>query len=351
MFGKKKNIDIVVLGSNGMFGFDFCSVLKARKAYDQDIGVICELDRKQLDDICITQRHALDKVFNNGVKFDICVNCIAMTDTKFAENTLEGKNKSYVANALIPKYIAESCIKYNVKLVHISTDYVFGGMQYNNGDLYTVSDTPYPCCIYGQHKLLGEQFIENEFLRNKSKNYAICRVSWLYGDHRQKSFVHKILKAAVNTILNNSNESLYVTENEYSIPTSTKFLSDAIIENFIKYWSSGIFHIVPSMEMKKEDNKQFEYISRYSWAREILHQFKYCEADIFKKISEPGLVQPKKSKIDLYPEFSVLAQNFPIRADSLNSTWKEYLFRFMDNNFASLKNYVISCYNKIKDGE
>jgi dTDP-4-dehydrorhamnose reductase len=151
-----------------------------------------------------------------------------MTDTVSAETTENGKNLSYKLNAQFLNHLATVCKIFKTKLIHISTDYVFSELCNpcinidTHSYLYGFSpvDIPFPKNNYGLHKLLGEQFIQNIMHKN---TYAILRTSWLYGKHNEKSFVHKFLKNALKCC--KENILIDVTNNEYSIPTSTTFLS------------------------------------------------------------------------------------------------------------------------------
>ena len=84
-------------------------------------------------------------------------------------------DKAHAVNHHAVKNIAKISKKYNIKLIHISTDYVFDGCGIR---AYREFDTTNPQSVYGQSKLDGELAIESI----KPKNTLILRTSWLYSD-------------------------------------------------------------------------------------------------------------------------------------------------------------------------
>ena len=204
LHSKKKNV--IVLGADGMLGHDVVELLmKEQKKEKSCIGIVAPFSSRELD---ITMPGALsEQVYrqrpNPPVKYDYVVNCAAMTDTKKIETDVEYRNRAYDVNALGVKHIAMACTCHCIKLIHISTDYVFsqlstkdqlpygGGSAFSTVDAFTEFSSEFPVNIYGMQKLIGEKFIKESM---KKGQYAILRTSWLYGAHNSKSFVHKFLK-------------------------------------------------------------------------------------------------------------------------------------------------------------
>ena len=319
MFWKKKP-SVLVLGSDGMLGTDVFEMLRtATLDHESGIGYVYGMGRSELESYGILKRHGLGDFMRTNRKFDICVNCIAMTDTASAENTKDGKDLSYRLNALLPMFLAESCSYWKTKLVHISTDYVFGGDRTDHA--YTIDDSPFPTNVYGEHKLLGEKLIECEFSKkDRQKNFAILRTSWLYGKANSKSFIHKFIANAVRAS-DSGKDNVDVTENEISVPTSTKFLSTVIIDDFIKKWSSGVFHAVPSGKP----------ISRAEWASRILDLFhEYGCNNKLTKLNK-DFVHPVV-RIGLYnPEYSALEPTILTSSAFLHDA-DEWLKSFIHDN-------------------
>jgi dTDP-4-dehydrorhamnose reductase len=98
-------------------------------------------------------------------KYDIVINCIANTDTYSTEKYLLYKvNYESVAN------LSDICSAYKIKLVHISTDYIYTG----SNSLASEEDLPVPSTNwYTYYKLLAD-----EYIMLKNKNYLICRCSF-----------------------------------------------------------------------------------------------------------------------------------------------------------------------------
>lgn len=262
----KKKINVLVLGADGMLGYDvYNHLLFLSRSKFSNIGSVAKITLE--DKIDLDNTNYLYQYFNTSIHFDYCINCVAYTDTAAAQTTNEGYALSYKLNALAVKNIAEICKLFKTKLIHISTDYVFSELS-NNADaingLFYIHSTVFPKNVYGMHKLLGEQFIKEVFA-NKEKQYTILRTSWLYGAHNNKSFIHKFINNLVKTIKDGKTE-IEVTENEVSIPTSTVCVVDYIV-NVMRYNMHGIKHAVP-------DNFAIDKISRYEFAKCIIHHFK-----------------------------------------------------------------------------
>lgn len=324
----KKRYNVLVLGCDGMLGYDLYNQLKLQSLLAKSsIGTVVGLDIK--DGFDFSKRHTLGNFFDSSIHFDYCVNCIAHTNTSAAQNTKEGFKDSYKLNALLPKYIAESCNYYKTKLIHISTDYVFSEESISVPVENAVPSTQimtagkeFPVNVYGMHKLIGELFIKNEFELGNSTDYSILRTSWLYGNHNHKSFVHKFLKNAKNCIL--ENKPIEVTENEYSIPTSTDYLVQRNLD-IIESNDSGVFNAVP--------NCQHSHISRRDFAEAILRNL----SSNFKiNDTQLNTLEVVGVKRDTYqPVYSMMKSSF-----EGTYGWEHYLQEFIVNNGEDLKKYL-----------
>lgn len=316
MFRKNK-LNVLVLGSQGMLGHDLYETLLAdsRRA-DSKFGIVTGLDKDDFKKmgIDLTRPHALCMFFADSIKYDWVVNCVAMTDTRRAESCAEGRAESYRLNALVPKFIAESCAFNKTSMIHISTDYVFSGNANNFTNIdFTQDDSPFPVNIYGTHKLLGEEFIKEEFAKVDRKDFAILRTSWLYGDYRKKSFVHRFVANAVKCAM--AGEEISVTKNEWSVPTNVDDLILAIRETMTtkRY---GTFNAVCRYD---------SYVSRADFAEEILTHYvgmnEYC--DMPNPLNEANVV-PKENTNLLQTGNSTLQPQFICMRH-----WKDALHYFM----------------------
>ena len=138
------------------------------------------------------------------------INCAAYTDVDGCEDYVE---KAFSVNAIGPRNLAIICEKENIKLVHISTDYVFSGEEKEEK---IESDLVNPKTVYGKSKVLGETYVKN-FCRK----WFILRTSWLYGKYG-KNFVKTIVKAA------KEKKELFVVNDQFGSPTNAQDLSFAI---------------------------------------------------------------------------------------------------------------------------
>lgn len=192
---------IAILGANSQLG----QTLKVLSKNEEHEFIF--LSRKDLD---ITDKKALSEIFHQ-LEVHYCINCAAYTDVEGAEKNAK---EAFSINAEGVKKISETCQAYNVKLIHISTDYVFDGKQ----DIpYLSTDAANPINEYGKSKLKGELYIQDQL-----KHYYIIRTSWLYslfGKNFLKSIIKKINNDAV----------LNITTEEVGTPTSCVDLSKFIL--------------------------------------------------------------------------------------------------------------------------
>ncbi|MGB9600157.1 MAG: SDR family oxidoreductase, partial [Myxococcota bacterium] len=102
---------------------------------------------------------------------DIIINTAAITDVDYCENH---QQEAFVVNSGGAGYIASVARDRGIKVVHISTDYVFDGKK---GDRYLEDDETNPLSIYAKSKYEGEQLVSFS-----GANYLIVRVQWLFGE-------------------------------------------------------------------------------------------------------------------------------------------------------------------------
>lgn len=203
---------ILVTGSKGQLGVDLVNIL-SNKYY------VIGLDKEKLD---ITN---LDYVINTvkNIKPDIIINSAAYTNVDGCEENID---LSYKINSLGARNLAIASLENDSKLVHISTDFVFDGEKTKP---YIEFDKPNPLSIYGQSKLLGE-----EFIKEINTRHYILRASWLYGENGN-NFVKTMLK------LGKGNKILKVVNDQKGTPTYTKDLVD-VINMIIKTDAYGTYH-------------------------------------------------------------------------------------------------------------
>ena len=156
---------------------------------------------------------------------DIVINCAAYTAVDLAESEKERAN---LINAQSAVLLAITCKKYKSLLIHISTDFVFGG---NKAVPLNETDETAPINVYGQSKLDGEKgIIEN------AERYIILRTSWLYSEYGN-NFVKTMLK------LGKERKNLGVVLDQIGTPTYAMDLANAILEiSASNQQSFGVYH-------------------------------------------------------------------------------------------------------------
>ena len=309
----KKKLNVLVLGSDGMLGYDvYNELLKESYSQCSKINKVIGLEKCDIEKYFMTHDY-IDtfNFFSTHEHFDYVINCVAMTDTNAAENTKEGRDLSYKLNVVFPQRLAETCKCFKTKLIHISTDYVFSenSVGYVHG-FYAGLAEPFPVNIYGTHKLLGEMYIKNTM---EPKTYVILRTSWLYGEHNKKSFVHKFITNAYKCMEENRN--IEVTENEYSVPTSTQVVVDYITKVIYNsdYGINGIIHAV---------NQSENAVSRLDFAKtiakiynEIINEYKLeiklIDRDKIVGVKRESKLQPTNSYMRTQDKYCA----FPWEAD------------------------------------
>ncbi|MGL5894897.1 MAG: dTDP-4-dehydrorhamnose reductase, partial [Bacteroidales bacterium] len=157
-------------------------------------------------------------------KIEYVINCAAYTAVDAAE---ENHQAALLINATAVDNLAIACRRFNAKLIHISTDYVFDGKSYRP---YLESDLVSPNSVYGTTKLLGEQAA----LSDNTKAIVI-RTSWLYSQYGA-NFVKTMLK------LGRERENLSVVYDQIGSPTYAADLALTIIKIIVSEFHPGIYH-------------------------------------------------------------------------------------------------------------
>lgn len=204
---------VLITGANGMLAKAVRNELKNEELILTDVA---ELD--------ITNINAVRKFIKEN-KPQYIINCAAYTAVDKAEEQLEIARK---VNADGPKNLAIVANEQDVTLIHISTDYVFGGEKSVEED-YLEEEEKHPDTVYGITKLEGEQYITN----NCSK-YYIFRTAWLYGDGN--NFVRTMLK------LGQEKDELNVVSDQHGSPTYAVDLASIIHQAIEKDIPYGIYH-------------------------------------------------------------------------------------------------------------
>lgn len=221
-------MNILVTGANGQLGNEMRIISKnsTDNYIFTDVNQVEGVETLYLD---ITDLEAIRKmVTDNNVQ--AIVNCAAWTNVDGAEDP-EKYALVEKLNATAPESLAKAMKEVGGLLIHISTDYVFGGDSYNTPCKEDQKGTP--TGVYGLTKLHGEQNIQRV-----GCNHVIIRTAWLYSEFG-KNFVKTMLN------LTATNPQLKVVFDQVGTPTYAYDLAKAIyeiIENRKYEGNTGIYH-------------------------------------------------------------------------------------------------------------
>ena len=233
-----KIINILITGSNGQLGNE-----------------IKELSKDYRYNFFFTNRKTFDITKKDNVKLFIkennithIINCAAYTAVDAAETD---RKTADLVNHKAVKILAKISYENNVKLIHISTDYVFDGKNFRP---YCEEYQTNPQSVYGKTKLNGEL----EIIKINPMNSIIIRTSWVYSSFGN-NFVKTMLK------LGKDKEELDVIYDQVGTPTYAKDLAKAI------------FDIIPKINNKKVEIYNYSnegVLSWYDFAKEIMKMAK-----------------------------------------------------------------------------
>lgn len=204
---------ILVTGVKGQLGHDVVNELEKRGI--EAIGV-------DIDEMDITDAASVDKVIREAAS-DAVIHCAAYTAVDAAEENQELCRK---VNADGPRNIARVCRELDIKLLQVSTDYVFEG---TGNRPWEPEDECRPKSVYGQTKYEGELAVKE--LMDK---YFIVRIAWVFGING-KNFVKIMLNLA------KTHDTIRVVNDQFGSPTYTYDLARLLVDMILtdKY---GTYH-------------------------------------------------------------------------------------------------------------
>lgn len=206
----------LIIGKNGQVGFELVEACRENAFDSMAVG------REELD---LSDLNSIDRFFAEHHDFKAVINAAAYTAVDKAEDE---PDMAFLINDKAVAQIARNCEKYNLPLIHLSTDYVFSG---NKETLYSEKDEVNPLGVYGRSKLAGEQSIVEV-----CKNYVILRVSWVFGRHG-----HNFVKTMSRLL--SSKDALSVVSDQYGCPTAARDIADVILQIIPNMaGNSGIYH-------------------------------------------------------------------------------------------------------------
>lgn len=204
---------VLVTGVKGQLGYDVVKDLEKRG--HQPIGV----DRDEMD---LMDNEAI-RTFIMNLRPEAIIHCAAYTAVDKAEEEVE---ICYQINAESVKVIAECANELDIKMIYISTDYVFDGTK--EGE-YVETDLPNPINVYGASKLKGEQYVQAIL-----EKYYIVRISWVFGINGN-NFIKTMRR------LGEQLDELNIIDDQVGSPTYTADLAPLLVD-MIETDKYGIYH-------------------------------------------------------------------------------------------------------------
>lgn len=233
-----KNCNILVTGSNGQLGSE---IKELSKNYSYNFFFT---DRNNID---ITSKDNI-KAFCQTNNINAIINCAAYTAVDKAESDIENAD---LVNRKAVKKLALVSQELDIKLIHVSTDYVFDGKNFKP---YKEEFQTNPQGVYGKTKFDGE----NEMRDINPKNSIIIRTSWVYS-----SFGNNFVKTMLR--LGKEKESLGVIFDQVGTPTYARDLAKTILD------------IIPQINNEKVEIYNYSnegVLSWYDFAKEIMKMAK-----------------------------------------------------------------------------
>lgn len=163
---------ILVTGAKGQLGRELQSIVGSGWCFTD------------VDELDICSKGAVEEYVTSN-HIDTIVNCAAYTNVDRAEDEPQEAER---INSDAVALLAEVARRRNIRLIHISTDYVYGGTHYNTP--ISEDAEPQPLGVYGTTKLMGERAVAKSGCR-----HVIIRTAWLYSPYG-KNFVSTILRLA-----------------------------------------------------------------------------------------------------------------------------------------------------------
>jgi dTDP-4-dehydrorhamnose reductase len=225
-------LKVAICGAGGMLATDVREVFQQRGHEVFDLTI---------NDLDITDITMVREKFST-IKPDVIFNAAAYTNVDGCESE---PDLAYKVNSLGPRNLAIAANEAGAALVHISTDYVFGGV---GNTPYREYDQTNPQSVYGKSKLDAELFV-----RNLCPRHYIVRTAWLFGINGN-NFVRTMLRLAAER------DTLTVVNDQLGSPTFTYDLAIALAD-LIEKPTYGTYHLTNSGEC-----------TWFEFTREILRQ-------------------------------------------------------------------------------
>lgn len=274
---------ILVTGVKGQLGYDVMNELAKRG--HTGIGV----DVEEMD---ITDAEKVEQVIKES-EVEAVIHCAAYTAVDAAEDNAELCHK---INAEGTENIAKVCKELDLKMIYISTDYVFNG---EGTRPWEPDDEREPLNVYGQAKYEGELAVEKYL-----EKYYIVRIAWVFGVNG-KNFIKTMLN------LSETHDELSVVNDQIGSPTYTYDLAKLLV-----------------------DMVETDKYGRYHATNEGLCTWYEFATEIFRQAGKEITVHPVTS--DQFPSKARRPHNSRMSKDKLEAngfdrlpTWQDALNRYL----------------------
>jgi dTDP-4-dehydrorhamnose reductase len=279
-------MSIAILGSGGQLGRDLCSLLTN----------VTPLTRADAD---LTNPPTVAAVLTS-LRPQVVINCAAYNFVDKAEAEPEA---AFAVNAWAVRELAKICRDMDAKLVHISTDYIFG-LDAGRSMPLREEDPPGPVNIYGLSKLAGEYLVLSIVPR-----HLVIRTCGLYGvwgsGGKGGNFVETMLRLA------EQKRPLRIVNDQRCTPSYTRDVANAIMR-LIQHDAAGVVHVTNSGDC-----------TWYEFAAEIFRQFRLA-VDLTPITSQEFGAAARR------PTYSVLSnQRLTAFGVTPPGPWQDALGRYM----------------------
>jgi dTDP-4-dehydrorhamnose reductase len=221
---------LVITGGGGLVG----RVLAAQARHrGHEVLALTSSECDVTDPVAVERHIAAD---------DVVVNCAAYTQVDAAE---KDPDRAAAVNTTGAENVAQACARAGAGLIHISTDYVFGGPA--DGDArrpYEIDDEPRPLSVYGRTKLAGELAV----LAAKPDAHVV-RTAWIYEGGDGSDFAAVMRRRA----LDDASGTVDVVADQVGSPTYVGDLTDALLEIAQGNISEPVLHAANAGEASRYD--------------------------------------------------------------------------------------------------
>jgi dTDP-4-dehydrorhamnose reductase len=278
-------MDVLIIGKNGQVAWELQQTCPSRIT-----AHVCGRN-----EINITDPRSIEQVITK-LNPTVIINASAYTAVDKAESE---QDEAYLINATAVEYLAKAAAQHGIRLLHISTDFVFDGTK---NTPYTVDDKTNPINVYGASKLAGEQAIKAYCPTNS----AIVRTSWVYSSHGN-NFVKTMLGLMAEI------EQLSVVSDQIGCPTNANGLAKYLWQLAEQETLKAIYHY-----------SDLGVASWYDFAVAI-QEIAYEQGQLTKKTPIKPIPSSDYPAPATRPVFTLLQQSFVLNKQH----WRLSLWRSM----------------------